>query len=563
MPNLSPSEPITVTKVPQFISVVGPTQAVFGTTITFVVTPGESGQPLQMTLEGSTPGTCSLDGTSVRLIAPGQCNVVWHQAGDATYLDGSALQVVSVLRNPQVIAANLPTSVVVGSTVAFHPTGGTSGNPITADIVPFNTCTFNADHTQLTFIDVGQCLIQFAQAGNALYDAVPPFIVTIDIQYAAGGTFVAVPQLRLMDTRGPAQIGGRAWPLEVGQVRPIVHIAEIEHAPLHFVGVVLNVTVVDPEGSGWLRVWPCTGPRTGPLPPDSATTLNYQAGTGAWAGQVTVAAIPGDQRTCIQSYARTNLVVDLVGFLAPAGGSGYDALAPTRIVDTRSSLGGTRLHAGDVLHVDPSTTPGWPHDAAAAVVQLTAAGGTTPGFLRAFPCDQPMPNTSSVNTRGPQQYAYSSLITTTLAADGTFCVFSLAETDVVIDTEGAWSPSSHALVAAIAAPTRVVDTRVGRGGGRLGAGGVLHVPSQAWGGGSAAFLNVVAVTAAAPGFLTLYDCAQPRPTVSNLNFPAAGGAPDGFPTANAAQVQVVDGHDLCVYSLSDTDVVIDVSGRVT
>ena len=201
---------------------------------------------------------------------------------------------------------------------------------------------------------------------------------------------------------------------------------------------------------------------------------------------------------------------------------------------------------------------------AAAVVQLTAVDGPDPGFLRAFPCDQQMTDTSNVNTRGAGQYAYSSLSTVPLAADGTFCVFTYSTSDVVIDVNGAWAASASARLAPAVAPFRVVDTREGLGGTTIPAGGTLRISPAAWGGGAAAILNIVAVNASGPGFLTVHDCATPLPDVSNLNYPAAGDEPDGYPTSNAVQVKVTAGGDLCVfaYAGSSVDVVVDVSGQV-
>lgn len=289
----------------------------------------------------------------------------------------------------------------------------------------------------------------------------------------------------------------------------------------------------------------------------------FKSGSGASAGQVTVALVPGaaaGTSVCLATYAGVDVVIDRVGWLVPNTGSGYATVAPQRIVDTRDGLGGARLAAGQVLRVDPGTASGWPSDATAAVVQLTAVGGADPGFLRAYACDQPMPDTSNLNTRGPD--AYSSLATVPLAADGSFCVWTYAATDVVVDVQSAWAASSTTPLAPSESPYRVVDTRDGIGGTRLAAGGVLHVGASAWDGGDVAVLNVIAVNAAAAGFLTLYDCAQPRPGVSNVNYPAAGAEPDGYPAANAAQVPVAPGSELCVYASAAADVVVDVTGRV-
>lgn len=394
-----------------------------------------------------------------------------------------------------------------------------------------------------------------AEYGDQLSDH-DPELLSLDFTPPPGGRLLAVGPVRVLDTRVPG--GTRLRPGEIGRV-------DIDDAPADSVGVISQVTVVDPSGDGWVKVFPCDQPEP------NASTINYKAGTGAWAGQVTTSI--GDGALCATSFAEVDLVVDLEGFLVSgdntaagdADTAGYAPVAPYRLVDTREGRGGTRLRAGRIMRVDPTTTPGWPSGpVTAAVVQLTAVDGPLPGFLRAFPCDEAMPETSNVNTRGAGQSAYSSLTTVPLGADGSFCVYTYSATDVVVDVNGAWATDATERLLPAVAPFRVVDTRSGQGGTRLAGGATLRIPAAAWGGGTAAILNVVAVNASAPGFLTLYDCATPRPTVSNVNFPAAGGERDGSPTSNAAQIKVAPGGELCVtsYAGSAVDVVVDVSGQV-
>lgn len=422
------------------------------------------------------------------------------------------------------------------------------------------------------------------EAGNATFDVVhvnaeygdqlsdhDPELLSLDFtaepqpEPQPGGRFVATGPTSLLDTRRPGQ-GGRLTPGVVRELR-------LADAPADAVGIVAQVTVVDPADDGWLKVYPCGQPEPG------SSSVNYKAGSGAWAGQVTIST--GNGAMCLASYAAVDIVVDGAGWLSsgatstvsvagtPAllatdAGAGYVPVSPHRLVDTREGIGGTRLGSGRILRVDPTTTPGWPTGATAALVQLTAVDSPEAGFLRAFPCDQDMPETSNVNTRGAGQYAYSSLTTVPLAADGSFCVFTYRASDIVVDVNGAWAASATERMLPAAAPFRVVDTREGLGGTRLAGGGTLRIPSTAWGGGTTAILNVVAVNASAGGFLTIYDCATPRPTVSNVNFPPAGHELDGHPVSNAAQVKVGAGSELCIYAFagSSVDVVVDVSGQV-
>lgn len=109
-------------------------------------------------------------------------------------------------------------------------------------------------------------------------------------------------------------------------------------------------------------------------------------------------------------------------------------------------------------------------------------------------------------------------------------------------------------------PVRIVDTRIGLGITALQAqtptrvqvtGGVSGVPSTA----SAVQLNVTAIGASGPGFLTLWSsCSTPQPVVSTVNFAA------NAIVANAATIPLAGDGSLCVFSNVATDLLIGVRG---
>ena len=67
-------------------------------------------------------------------------------------------------------------------------------------------------------------------------------------------------------------------------------------------------------------------------------------------------------------------------------------------------------------------------------------------------------------------------------------------------------------------------------------------------------LNVTATQAGAPGFLTVYPCGEARPATSTVNY-----AP-GPDVANMAQVAGGCRGQVCIYTMSKVDVVVDVLG---
>ncbi len=138
-------------------------------------------------------------------------------------------------------------------------------------------------------------------------------------------------------------------------------------------GVVLNVTVTGPTGTGYVSavgVQP-TGP-----PPTS--TLNYTRGLTA--ANMAVVPVTGTGTQARQVFianvgsSSTHVVVDVVGyfadFLSTEPGLRYRALSPTRVVDTRSDLGLASVGAGVAKRVQaPVAVAG--RDTAALVANLT------------------------------------------------------------------------------------------------------------------------------------------------------------------------------------------------
>jgi hypothetical protein len=133
---------------------------------------------------------------------------------------------------------------------------------------------------------------------------------------------------------------------------------------------------------------------------------------------------------------------------------------------------------------------------------------------------------------------------------GEVCVSSLVESDVIVDVTG-WFESGLR-----SASGRLVDTREGS---RVAAGEVLRVPvldrvgvpdSDVVG----VALNVTAVGPVGPGFLRVWPCGSPEPETSSVNFVAAGAI-----EPNAVVVPVDVSGEVCVSSLVESDVIVDVT----
>ena len=90
---------------------------------------------------------------------------------------------------------------------------------------------------------------------------------------------------------------------------------------------------------------------------------------------------------------------------------------------------------------------------------LTADAAETWGYLRVYPCDDQVPEASSVNYGPIEAVAGSAYVGT---SGGAICVYTSARARVIVDLQGRFGSGGASFVAAN--PSRVLDTRNGIGG---------------------------------------------------------------------------------------------------
>ena len=229
-------------------------------------------------------------------------------------------------------------------------------------------------------------------------------------------------------------------------------------------------------------------------------------------------------------------------------GESFTGVTPSRRLDTRSS---GRVAAGSTTRVQIGGVGGVPAGATAAVLNVTAVAPSAQGFLTVFPCGEAQPGASNVNFRAGQTVANAAIAT--LGQNGGICVFSSAETNLLVDVNGAVSDGFAGLN-----PDRLLDTR---GSGRVAAGSTTRVAIAGAdgvpGGAVAAVLNVTAVGPSAKGFLTVFPCGEDQPGSSNVNFEAGRTVP------NAVVATIGTGGEVCVFSSVETNLLVDLSGAVS
>jgi hypothetical protein len=226
-------------------------------------------------------------------------------------------------------------------------------------------------------------------------------------------------------------------------------------------------------------------------------------------------------------------------------------VAPGRLLDTR--IGNVPYAGGTVNKLQVAGRDGVPADAVAVILNVVATGPDSAGFLTVYPCGTTVPDASNLNFAVGDTVADS--VTVNIGAAGSVCFYSSTTVHLVVDVNGAYSPSGTTSLTPMA-PSRLLDTRVGdvmiAAGSiqELQVAGSNGVPDDA----VAAVLNVTAVGATSAGYATVFPCGTPTPDTSNLNFDA------GETIANSAVATIGDGGRICVYTSAALHLVVDVNG---
>jgi beta-lactamase class A len=306
---------------------------------------------------------------------------------------------------------------------------------------------------------------------------------------------VAIAPVRVVDTRteGSALTGGSTRSIDLAPVAPPDATVAVTH-----------LTAVDAQDAGYLTAFACDQGQ--PV----ASNVNYTP--AASASNDAMVAMTGRQ-LCVYSSATTDLIVDIEGLYTPGVGLRFVAASPPqRLLDTR--LTSPLVGAGSVATITVPSLDGWPPRA--AFLNITADGAADSGYLTAFPADQAVPATSTVNYTPGRSTA--SAATVAASADSRISVYASAPVAIVVDLLGVFTESPAGSLYQPAVTQRMLDTRDGTGGwlGPLGAGQTITIP-LAIPGGATAVGTLTATAVEASGYVTTWAGDGPQPTTSNLN----------------------------------------------
>jgi hypothetical protein len=207
-------------------------------------------------------------------------------------------------------------------------------------------------------------------------------IADVMANFSGTDAVTGISPSRLVDTRGTGRV-------DAGTVRRVA-IAQIQEIPDHATVAVLNVTAVSPDADGFLSVAPCEAfVASGP---PSTSTVNFRAGeTVAGSTAVTIA----DGEVCVYSSVRTHLLVDAFGWAPTAH---LRASSPERVLDTRTNTWSNGPAGHNVtVGLRVAGRGGVPNGASGVLLTLTVIADSA-GHVTVWPCDEPRPETSILNT---------------------------------------------------------------------------------------------------------------------------------------------------------------------
>ena len=346
------------------------------------------------------------------------------------------------------------------------------------------------------------------------------------------GSMVSVTPARIADSRLSQQIPGGVAAMSA----VTISVAGRGGVPVGGASAAaLTVTAVSPVAYGHITVWPSGHPMS------ATSNLNFQPGQNIAATVIAPIGADGKIQLYNGSPGVVYLVVDVTGYVAAGSATAPGAivpLSPARIADSRSNeqiVGAVPgLSAVPVKIAGRGGVPG--SGVTAAILTVTAAGGSNEGFVVAWPTGVDRPLASNVNFQRGQSIANSVMVP--VGADGAIQLFngSLGSVILIVDVAGyivAGSPTSKGVVETVT-PRRLMDTRVGLNTEYRDATpadtetpvGVIGERDIAVTGVSAVILNVTAVLPLAAGHLTLWPSESARPPTSNINFAAGQTIPN-------------------------------------
>ncbi len=407
------------------------------------------------------------------------------------------------------------------------------------------------------------------------------------------GPYTAITPFRVCDTRPPGHGiidnqcdfgSGPIGPIGKAQSRAVTIEGEGVVPATGVTAVVVNLTAIAPTLNSLVSLYPAGGS----LP--ATSNVNPFAGQVV-ANLVEVGIGTGGQIEVYNAVGTINVALDVEGYVSSGSPGYFNAVAPTRICDTRVGPGISpnqcNAHGHNQIgtttplnfNISQSGSPIPTSGVTAVVFNLTAISPTARTVLTAAPGDVSVkPSVSNLNLN-PGTAVPNRVIVGVPSGCTTNCTVNIWNgvglVDVAIDVDGWFGTSSTPPASQFTAlvPSRICDTQKGTPGtsgcqvaGTLGAGHVLNIFVDGAGGiptlGSthqpvAIAVNVTAVNATTSTFVSVYPgpASAAIPRTSDLNEPTFA------PVTNLVIVKVgADGSINLYNALGNVNVIVDVMG---
>ena len=361
----------------------------------------------------------------------------------------------------------------------------------------------------------------------------------------------------------PGAVPGQGWRVVVDT-----------KAPAGATAALVNITLTDAAAPGFVTAEGC-----GAAPGGARTSSNGNATPGRTVANLAIVPIDSSGRFCLYRSQPMHTIVDVQGYFAPAKSAGnkaalYNAVAPQRVMDTRSSsfcaadgrcndVGPVR--GGDEMAV---TTAMLPSTAVAALANLTVTEPAEAGYMTADTCSAlaPGPQThSNANFGAGQTLANLAVVPVEAGASGPqFCTYATTQTQTIVDVQGYFAPVSPTGWGYTATATqRLMDTRScwtdsSSGTQRCAqlndAGSIVRLKAPA--GASAVLINLTLTDATSDGYATAVPCSLAAGATGQSN----GNISVGAVAANLAVVTVDPDGSFCVRVSAPMHVIVDLQG---
>jgi streptogramin lyase len=323
------------------------------------------------------------------------------------------------------------TGGTLGSFVSAWPTGATQ--PTSSNL------NFGVGETipNLVTVKLGTGgKVSFANALGGV-DVIADVVGYYDDGTGPGDLFTGITPTRLLDSRTPNG-GWNSTPLVAGAPRDLTvrQPGNATGVPATATAIVANVTVTAGTNGSFVSVWP-----SGVSQPNGSN-LNFAPGQTIPNLTVVKIGTNGAVRFA-NAIGSVDVIVDVVGYFDPTGGSRFHAINPTRILDDRVGKGLTGPWGpgqSRSLPVAGATGTNVPATATGLVANVTATAGTTGSFVTVFPDGVTRPSSSNLNF-GPGQ-TIPNLVTVKLGANGNIALANtLGTVHLIADAVGYYAPT--------------------------------------------------------------------------------------------------------------------------